>query len=126
MARNTNTKSAAVVITVEGDSLSWEFNQAALDRFGKGEGLRTNIGTGYLIGSKADREALVTFFGKGAVRRGLLVVSKGRNTNEADSKTAKELAESLRTVTAKKVVKAAKAKAANKVSKAATKKAVAA
>lgn len=121
MARNTNTKSAAVVITVEGDSLSWEFNQAALDRFGKGEGMRTNIGTAYLIGSKADREALVTFFGKGAVRRGLLVVSKGRNTNEADSKTAKELAESLRTLTAKKVVKAAADKPAKVTKKASAK-----
>jgi hypothetical protein len=121
MARNTNTKSAAVVIAVEGDSLSWEFNQAALDRFGKGEGMRTNIGTAYLIGSKADREALVTFFGKGAVRRGLLVLAKGRSTNEADSKAAKDLAESLRTLTAKKVVKAAAAKPAKVTKKASAK-----
>jgi hypothetical protein len=110
-----NINTAAVVITVVKDSLSFEFNEAAITRFGKGSGLRLNIGTAYLLSNKADREVLVSFFGKGAVRRGLMVLGKSTSANDKDRAAAKVLAESLRTVTAKQVVKAAKAKATRKV-----------
>lgn len=125
MASNNNRKSV-VVTTVNGEVTDIQFNATkALDTFRTVKGLgasweqgnagqRYTLGLAFFLGSKADREALTAFYGKGVIRRGLLVTS--RATSDAGiAKDVAALAESLRTVTAKKVVKAAKAKATRKV-----------
>lgn len=125
MASNNNRKSV-VVTTVNGEVTDIQFNATkALDTFRTVKGLgasweqgnagqRYTLGLAFFLGSKADREALTAFYGKGVIRRGLLVTS--RATSDAGiAKDVAALAESLRTVTTKKVVKAAKAKATRKV-----------
>lgn len=100
MAARKNT--ASVTIAQSGDEISIDFNDAALDRFGKGKGWRLTLGTAYLLADQAGREVLANGFGTGAVRRGLLVVAKGRNTQEADRTNAASLAASLRSKAADK------------------------
>lgn len=97
MARNINTAAVSVTTVKDGNKthLTFDFNEKAIERFGKGAGMRLCIGTAYFLATKEDRETLVNFFGKGAVRRGLLVLAKGRNTSEADSGKASVLAATL-------------------------------
>lgn len=97
---NNNTAKVTFTYAKDGSEVRWDFNEAAQARFGKGKGLRLNIGTAYLLANKDERETFVSFMGQGAVRRGLLVLAKGRHTSEADAKKAATLAESLRTSTA--------------------------
>lgn len=96
MAAQKNT--AAVVITVAGENMTFQFNEKAQERFGKGEGLRVNIGTAYFLANKDDRQTLVEFWGRGVVRRGLLVLAKSRYASDADKEKAAKMAEDLRTV----------------------------
>jgi hypothetical protein len=98
MARNTNTATVSFDLSKDGNTLTWDFNESAKERFGRGTGMRLNIGTAYFLATKDDRDMLVGFFGKGVVRRGLLVLAKGRNTSEADAKKATALAGSLRSI----------------------------
>lgn len=91
-----NTAQVTVKVNAD-DTMTMDFNAAAQERFGKGEGLRLNIGTAYFLADKDDRQTLVDFWGRGAVRRGLMVLAKGRHTSESDAKKAADLAESLRT-----------------------------
>lgn len=131
MASNNNRKSV-VVTTVNGEVTDIQFNATkALDSFRTVKGLgasweqgnagqRYTLGLAYLLGSKADREALTAFYGKGVIRRGVMVASRA-TSDEAVAKEAVTLAESLRTVTIKKVVKAAAAKPAKVTRKASAK-----
>jgi hypothetical protein len=100
MSNTKNTAKVTLSFSKDGEHLDWGFNEAAQERFGKGEGLRHNIGCGYFLANKDERDALVTFFGKGAVRRGLMVLARGRHTNESDAQKATALAESLRSTKA--------------------------
>lgn len=95
-----NNNTAKVVFTFTADEVKWDFNEAAKQRFGKGTGQRHNVGAGYFLASKEDREKFVAFLGQGVVRRGLLVLAKGRHTSEADAMKATALAETLRTARA--------------------------
>jgi hypothetical protein len=84
------TKALDTFRTVKGLGSSWELGTA---------GQRYTLGLAYWLGTKADREALVVHYGKGVIRRGLLVTSRATSDEAIATKVA-DLAESLRTRTA--------------------------
>jgi hypothetical protein len=131
MASN-NRKSVVLTVAADGRVTDITFNATkALESFrtvkpGSWEpgnaGERYTLGLAYFLGNKADREALANDYGKGRIRRGLMVASRATK-DEAIAKSITVLAESLRTITVKKVAKAAKGKATKSVTKkAATRK----
>jgi hypothetical protein len=97
---NNNTAKVTITFSADNSEVSYDFNDAAIKRFGKGAGHRLNLGTVYFLANKEDRARWIECWGRGAVRRGLMVLAKGRNTNEKDAKAALALAESLRTAQA--------------------------
>lgn len=104
MAKNTNTATVTFNLSNDGLTLDWDFNAKAQERFGKGTGMRHCIGAAYFLASKDERVMMTDFFGKGVVRRGLLVLAKGRNTVDADREKAANLAATLTTLSAVDVV----------------------
>ncbi len=110
MARKINSTSTVSFTSTEaknGDkSLTWDFNEAAIERFGKGAGMRLNIGTAFFLASKDDRDMMVEFFGKGVIRRGLLVLGKSSKASETDRNKAKAMAATLATLVAADVAAA--------------------
>jgi hypothetical protein len=108
MASNTNRKSVVITLDKDGD-VDIQFNTSkALGKFRglKGvdrpwregdAGARFTIGLAYFLADTAGRDMLVAKYGKGALRRGLMVASRGTK-DEAVAAKVTALAESLRKV----------------------------